>query len=104
MEAKFAASEGKWPAATGPGGDYVVAAGMRPKMWFPLGEVWEVKGADITISPVHTAATGLVSPEQGLSLRFPRFVRVRPDKTPHQATTAAQLAHMFTLQNDRAPQ
>lgn len=27
--------------------------GERPSMWFPATEVWEIRGADLTISPVH---------------------------------------------------
>ena len=42
--------------------------------------MWEIRGADVTVSPVHRAALGLVHPERGLSLRFPRFIRKRPDK------------------------
>ena len=34
----------------------------------------------ITLSPVSVAALGLVSESRGLSLRFPRFIRVRDDK------------------------
>ncbi len=39
-------------------------------MWFEPTEVWELRGADLTISPVHKAAEGLVHPERGLGLRW----------------------------------
>jgi DNA ligase-1 len=85
-----------------------ILTGERPAVWFrppPAGvkcEMWELKGADITLSPVHKAGIGIVHPERGLSLRFPRFVRKRPDKgKPECATSAAQLAEMFESQDNR---
>jgi DNA ligase-1 len=60
-----------------------------------------VRAAALSLSPTFTAAAGLLGPldpARGLALRFPRFVRARPDKPPHLATTTAQLAQMFTQQ------
>jgi len=51
--------------------------GERCDVWFDATEVWEVRGADLTISPVHRAAFGRLHPDRGCSLRFPRFIRVR---------------------------
>ena len=46
-------------------------------MWFAPRRVWEVAGADLTLSPQHTAALPLLgrSPPRGIALRFPRFLR-----------------------------
>ena len=61
-------------------------------------QVWEIRGADITVSPVHKAAVGHIHPDRGLSLRFPRFIRKRPDKGLREATTPAQLAALYSKQ------
>jgi DNA ligase-1 len=80
---------------------YVEYEGGHPDVWFEPQEVWETAFADITLSPVYTAAIGLVSEERGLSLRFPRFLRKRADKSIEEASTNEFLAGLFTKQEAR---
>ncbi|KAF8502296.1 DNA ligase [Russula emetica] len=79
----------------------VEAGGYSPSVYFRAHEVWEIRGADVTLSPVSTAAQGLVPEGKGLSLRFPRFVRVREDKSVEQASTTEFLAGMYRGQQER---
>lgn len=82
----------------------VDAGDLRPAIWFEPSEVWEIRGADFTLSPVYTAAQGLVG-ERGISIRFPRFIRIRDpaDKTPEDATTEHELAQLYRNQDEQRP-
>lgn len=60
--------------------------------------MWEVAFADITLSPTYSAALGLVSNERGLSLRFPRFLRKREDKSIEETNTPQFLADLYFKQ------
>ena len=74
----------------------------EPDVWFEPQEVWEVAFADITLSPTYRAAIGLVSEERGLSLRFPRFLKVREDKSVEEGSTADDLARLWRVQVQRS--
>lgn len=70
----------------------------RPDVWFEPQEVWEMAFADITKSPTYLAAIGLVDEDRGLSMRFPRFLKVREDKGIDEASTADFLAELWFKQ------
>ncbi|KXT00813.1 hypothetical protein AC578_2958 [Pseudocercospora eumusae] len=82
---------------------YVEYAGT-PDVWFEPQEVWEMIFADITLSPTYTAAIGLVSEDRGLSMRFPRFLKVREDKSIEEASTNEFLAELYRKQIAKAPE
>ncbi len=71
---------------------------MKPDVWVQPALVAEIIGAELTLSPIHTCCYGWVKPGAGISIRFPRFVRWRPDKGPEDATTTKELYEMYKRQ------
>ncbi|KAK5047780.1 hypothetical protein LTR84_006445 [Exophiala bonariae] len=80
---------------------YIEYSAYEPDVWFEPQEVWEMAFADITLSPTYTAAIGLVNESRGLSMRFPRFLKVREDKGIEEASTAEFLADLYRKQEAR---
>ncbi len=52
-----------------PGPKPYYSTNERPDVWFAPTEVWELRGADLTLSAVHKAAFGLIHDSRGVSLR-----------------------------------
>ena len=67
---------------------------MKPDFWFEPEYILEVRASEITRSPIHSC--GWDSEEKkGLALRFPRFLRWRPEKGPEQTTTVSEISQMY---------
>lgn len=78
---------------------YYDVGDAKPDVYFEPKIVWEVLAADLSLSPVYTAAKGLVD-HRGISLRFPRYIRIRDDKDAEDATSPEQVrlvaSHSFS--------
>jgi DNA ligase 1 len=76
-----------------------VLTGLVPDVWFRPAVVMEVRGAELTLSPIHRAGMGVIRPDAGLALRFPRFTgRWRDDKDAENATTTKELISLYHTQ------
>ena len=67
----------------------------RPDIFVIPRFVWEIKAASLTLSPIYIAGSTDTISNKGISLRFPRFIRERLDKSPENATTSKELFTMF---------
>lgn len=78
----------------------------QPDVWFEPRFVWEVKTADLTLSPRYKAGSEVLGEGsgKGISLRFPRFVRRREDKKVEEATGSRMVVEMYRKQESVAKQ
>lgn len=76
----------------------------QPDVWFEPRFVWEVKAADLTLSPRYKAGSDALGDAggKGISLRFPRFIKEREDKKPDQATGSRMVVELYQKQESVA--
>ncbi len=77
----------------------VCAKELEPDTWVSPEIVCLVRADEITLSPVHAA--GKTQEKLGYALRFPRIMGYREDKTPTEATTVTEVAHLYKDQFKR---
>ncbi|CEP62577.1 DNA ligase (ATP) CDC9 LALA0_S05e08724g [Lachancea lanzarotensis] len=75
---------------------YVYSESAPPDVWFEPTMLFEVLTADLSLSPVYKAGSG--SYDKGISLRFPRFIRIRDDKGVEDATSSEQVIEFYEAQ------
>jgi DNA ligase-1 len=73
----------------------------QPDFWLAPCAVWELRGADFSLSNVHCASAGLAPQGRGIALRFPRFIRARPDRSAEEATGPDALLELYRAQANR---
>jgi DNA ligase-1 len=72
---------------------------IEADVWYRPAVVMEIIGAELTVSPIHTAAFSKVREGSGLAVRFPRFTgKIRTDKSVTDATTTDELVEMYNSQ------
>lgn len=76
-----------------------VASGLLPDVWILPNFVMEIVGSEITLSPIHYTAYGIIKEKTGLAIRFPRFTgKWRNDKKAEDATTVSEIINMYKNQ------
>ncbi len=76
-----------------------VQSTLTSDVWFEPKVVLEVRGAEITLSPIHVCALNSIRNGSGLAIRFPRFTgKYRTDKMAEDATTSTEVVEMYRNQ------
>jgi DNA ligase-1 len=76
-----------------------INANMKMDVWFKPKLVLEIIASEITLSPSHTAALGLIRDNFGLALRFPKYSgKIRYDKNPEDSTNFDELINFYNKQ------
>lgn len=52
----------------------------------------------IQLSPIYTCGIGEADTNRGIGLRFPRLIKVRDDKKPHEASTNEFVIDLYRQQ------
>jgi DNA ligase-1 len=76
-----------------------VDSSLDVDVWFEPVVVIEIRGAEMTLSPIHTCAMNFIRDAAGIAIRFPRFTgKYRVDKAAEDATTTEEIVEMYRSQ------
>ena len=76
-----------------------VDSSLDVDIWFEPVVVIEIRGAEMTLSPIHTCAMNVIRDTAGIAIRFPRFTgKYRVDKSAEDATTTEEIVEMYRSQ------
>lgn len=76
-----------------------VDSSLDVDVWFEPVVVIEIRGAEMTLSPIHTCAMNVIRDAAGIAIRFPRFTgKYRVDKAAEDATTTEEIVEMYRSQ------
>ena len=76
---------------------------MRADVWFEPEVVIEIVASEITQSPIHRAAWGMIKKDAGLALRFPKYTgRIREEKSAEDASSIQEVMALYAGQKKTA--
>ena len=83
--------------------NYNVSKDLFPDVWVEPKLILEIIADEITLSPIHTTAQTYnlkqINENKGLSVRFPRFKRIRTDK--NQPTTTKEIINFYNIRKSK---
>ncbi len=68
---------------------------LKPDKWIRPKLILEIQFESFSISPTYRVGQEVVGDRSGLSLRFPRFVRFRNDKSIDQITSEQEVIDLY---------
>lgn len=80
--------------------DNIMLNGLKPDVLVRPNLVWEIGFDSFTVSPIYQVGKGTASVNKGISLRFPKFLRVRDDKGVDQANNVDDIIELYNKSID----
>jgi DNA ligase-1 len=79
--------------------NYIIPNSIKPSIYFKPKFVWEVGFDSFSISQNYSLGAGIIDetkPDCGISMRFPRFYRFRPDKSVENSNSPEEIIGLFS--------